>query len=136
MKISSPTWDPLSLSSIHIFAHTVTFCKYRSTPVETLHTVLLGPYKYLLSDAMSSLTTQQKKEVLAKTRAFNYSGFDGKVLGNIVHHHKFFVGRDYKAWAQMALFIIGNYLSEEKCAVLLALSKVSGLHTSLYRYTL
>ena len=28
----------------------------RSTPVETLHTLLLGPYKYLLKDVMSHLS--------------------------------------------------------------------------------
>lgn len=57
-------------------------------------------------------------------RAFNYYGFDGKVLGNVVYHHKSFVGRDYKAWAQMALFIIGSYLPDELCGVWLSLSKV------------
>ena len=57
-------------------------------------------------------------------RAFNYSGFDGKVVGNVVYHHKSFVGTDYKAWAQMALFIIGSYLSDELCGVWLSLSKV------------
>ena len=80
-----------------------------STPVETLHTILLGPYKYLLKATMSGLTKQQKQEVLARMRAFNYSGFNGKVLGNVVYHHQSFVGRDYKAWAQMAPFIVGTY---------------------------
>jgi len=56
--------------------------------------------------------------------AFNYSGFDGRVLGNVVHHHKSFVGRDYKAWAQMALFILGPYLSRAQQRVWLGLSKV------------
>ena len=48
----------------------------------------------------------------------------GKVLGNVVHHHKSFVGRDYKAWAQMAPFVIGSYLSHPQKQVLLALSQV------------
>ena len=55
---------------------------------------------------------------------FNYSGFNGRVIGNIIYHHKSFVGRDYKAWAQMALFIIGPYLSDCQKPVLFALSKV------------
>ena len=77
--------------------------------VETLHTILLGPYKYL---CMNTLSGQQKEEVLARMAAFDYWGFDGKVLGNVVYHHMSFVGRDYKAWAQLALFIIGPYLSD------------------------
>ncbi len=97
------------------------FC--RSTPVETLHTILLGPYKYLLKVFIARLSTQQKREVLSKMSAFNYSGFEGKVLGNVVYHHKSFVGRDYKAWAQMALFVIGPYLSESKKSIWLGLSK-------------
>ena len=35
---------------------------HRSTPVETLHTILLGPYKYLLKATMSTLSAQQKKK--------------------------------------------------------------------------
>jgi len=53
---------------------------FSSTPVETLHTFLLGPYKYLLKTTMSALTKQQKQEILARMSAFNYSGFNGKVL--------------------------------------------------------
>ena len=66
---------------------------------------------------MSKLIVQQKQEVLARMSTFNYSGFNGKV---IVHHHKSFVGRDYKAWAQMAPFVIGSYLSDPQKQVLLA----------------
>ena len=98
---------------------------FRSTPVETLHTILLGPYKYLLKVFVPRLTAQQKEELLARMRAFNYSGFDGKVLGNVVYHHQSFVGRDYKAFAQMAPFVITSYLSDAKRKVLLALSKLS-----------
>ena len=92
--------------------------------METLHTILLGPYKYLLKKVMPTLNARQKKEVLARMAAFNYSGFNKKVLGNVVHHHQSFVGRDYKAWAQMALFIIGSYIDASQKRVWLALSKV------------
>ena len=54
--------------------------------MEILHTILLGPYMYLLKKVMPTLNARQK-EVLARKTAFNYSGFDGKVLGNVVHHH-------------------------------------------------
>ena len=105
--------------------HVKCTCICRSTPVETVHTILLGPFKYLLKEVMATLSTVQKKEVLARMAAFHWSGFDGKVIGNVVYHHKSFVGRDYKAWAQMSLFIIGPYLSAAERAVWLDLSKVS-----------
>ena len=46
----------------------------------------------------------------------------------MVYHHQSFVGRDYKAWAQMAPFIIGTYLSDPQRRVLLALSKVNVMY--------
>lgn len=96
----------------------------RSMPIESLHTLLLGPYKYLLKSTIPTLSKGQKEEVLARVRAFNYSGFTVKLQGNVIRHHSSFVGRDYKAWAQMALFIIYPYLSNSDKKVWLSLSKV------------
>lgn len=94
--------------------------------MESSHTILLGPYKYLLKNTIPKLSKQQKDEVLARIRAFSFSGFRVRLFGNVVRHHKSFVGRDYKAWAQMALFVIYPYLSAADRAVWLSLSKVNG----------
>ena len=88
----------------------------------------MGPYKYLLKATIPGLTPEEKQQVLARMRAFHYSGFDTRVYGNVIQHHKSFVGRDYKAWAQMAPFIIGTYLSEHQQRVLVALSKVQYMY--------
>ena len=93
--------------------------------MESLHSILLGPYKYLLKCTIPTLSSTEKEEVLARIRAFSQSGFRVKLVGNVVRYHKSFVGRDYKAWAQMALFIIYPYLSDGHKEVWLALSKVS-----------
>ena len=90
---------------------------YRSTPIETLHTILLGPYKYLLKVTIPKFSRVQKEEILARIRAFNFSGFRVKLVGNVIQYHQSFVGRDYKAWAQMAPFVIFPYLNEDKCCV-------------------
>ena len=50
--------------------------------MEILHTILLGPYMYLLKKVMPTLNARQN-EVLARKTAFNYSGFDGKVLNHL-----------------------------------------------------
>ena len=80
------------------------------TPVECLHTIFLGAFKYLLSEAMSTLITEQKKELLSQIQAFNYSGITGRLLGNVCCYHKQFFGRDYKVVAQIAPFTICNFL--------------------------
>ena len=93
-------------------------------PVETLHTVLLGCCKYMIRSFMDHRSTKQKKEILAILAAFPYSGFSTRITGNICYHYKLFVGRDFKAFMQMALFIIDRYLSDDQRRCWLLLSKV------------
>lgn len=100
------------------------FCPLSSSPVEVLHCILLGPLKYLLKDFISSLNGEQKKEVLARIKSIGSSGIEGKVYGNICYYFKSFVGRDFKAWAQIAPMVAGPYLSEDKKNTWIALSKV------------
>ena len=45
-------------------------CFDRSTPAESLHTILLGACKYMLREFMDSLTVAQRKEILARVSAF------------------------------------------------------------------
>ena len=96
----------------------------RSTPVEVLHTMLLGPYKYLLGKTMKILSPLQKKEVLARISSFNYSGFSGQLTSNVTRYSQSFVGRDFKLWAQMAPFILYPYLSTVEMELWIALSDV------------
>lgn len=74
---------------------------------------------------MGHLTTRQKEEVLARLFSFDFSGFKVKLSRDISRHYKSFVGRDFKSFAQLALFILGPYLSAEQKIVWLSLSKVS-----------
>lgn len=69
---------------------------FRSTPFEVLHTLLLGPYKYLLKNLMKKLSAEQKKELLARQSSMNYSGMSQLITGNIVYHHQSFVGKNHK----------------------------------------
>ena len=72
---------------------------------------------------MKCVHTDEKKELLAKLAAFNYSGMETKISGNICYHYQPFVRRDYKALAQIALYLFGPYLQPAEKAVWLALSK-------------
>ena len=97
----------------------------KSTPVEALHTMVLGAIKYLLEELMLKMNARQKKEIVARLKAFNTSGMRVKLYGNVCQYYQSsFLRRDFKAWAQMAIFIIIPYLDERQKAVLLCLSKV------------
>ena len=46
------------------------------------------------------------------------------MYGNVCRYFKSFVGRDFKGWAQMAVFVLSPYLSTNERKVLLSLSEV------------
>ena len=75
---------------------------------------------------MPKMSPQQKREIQARVRAFNTSGFNTKLQGgSVCYYYQSFVGRDFKGWTQMALFILSPYLSDGQKEVLLVFSKVS-----------
>lgn len=98
---------------------------YTSTPVECLHTILLGPVKYLLVNLMHRITTAEKSEIEARINSFNFSGFDKRVNGgSICRYHGSLLGRDFKAWAQIGVFIVWDFLSPTEREMWLALAKL------------
>lgn len=62
------------------------------TPVEVLHTILLGSCKHILKVVMPKMTAQQKTEILARVRAFDMSGFQTRLYGNVCRYYQSFVG--------------------------------------------
>ena len=111
------------------------FLSYRSTPFEVLHTILLGLYKYLLRALMSRMSTAQKEEIQARVTTCNFSGLVTKLGYNLCRHYRSFVGRDFKALAQVGLFILGPYMLPEEKTVWLALSKVCWSMLHLFMIT-
>ena len=61
--------------------HNYTHC--RSTAIETLHKVLLDPYKYLLRSFMSKVSPGKKEEISARILAFEFSQFMMKLLSKV-----------------------------------------------------
>ena len=79
---------------------------------------------------MPKLSKVQKEEVLARVKAFPTSGIKVRMYGNVCHYYQSFVGRDFKAWAQMAVFILSPYLDDNQKKVILSLSKVDMCNVS------
>ena len=63
---------------------------------------------------MRRVSTKQKKEIAAKIASFPKSGISSALSPGIVHHHQSFVGKDFKALAEMVPFVLWSYLSEKK----------------------
>ena len=92
--------------------------------MECLHTLLLGPYKYLFAELMDQMSPVQKNEISARVEVFDFSSFKSRLKSSICRYHKSFNGKDFKLLAQVARFIVWNYLSSAQKRVWLALSKV------------
>ena len=92
--------------------------------MEILHTILLGAVKYLLAKTMKSLSPDDKKKIKAKVEVFDFSAFPAKIASSITSMYGSYVGRDYKLWAQVAVFILMDIVTEEELEVWSNLSEV------------
>lgn len=84
--------------------------------METLHTILLGPYKYLLRKLIGRLSASEKVKIQSVLSSFNFSGFKVKMGTKLFKHYKSFIGRHFKCLAQCALFIFKNVFTPQEKA--------------------
>ena len=104
----------------------------RKTPVEKLHTILLGPVKYLLGVTIKSMTPEKKQQMHAKVVGLNMSAFSRHIKGNITRNYGSYVGRDYKLWMQMAVFILDGLIPAESISVVFAWQGIVYMWYKLY----
>ena len=85
------------------------------TPVEILHTVLLGMVKYMWRDAVDRIKDDGKRTLIARLDSFNVSGLNLSPLPGhtFVNYYGSLVGRDFRAIVQAAPFVLHGLLSEE-----------------------
>ena len=109
------------------------------TPVEILHTFLLGIVKYLTKETFSKYMNQAQKDKLnAYLETFDFTSYDRRLLGNFVKHHGSFVGRDFKLLVQFApiLFyhikveqqLLDCWITASECSLLLYAKETSPAH--------
>ena len=86
----------------------------------------------MLRSLTGRLTHSQKNDLEARLLTFDISGLEFNLSYNIVRHFRSFVGRDFKALAQISLFLLGLYMTQEEKVIWLALSKVNYMHYIKY----
>lgn len=102
---------------------------HQDTPVEILHVVLLGFVKYLWRDLVQNqLKNNDTEKDLLKTRlnSFDVSGLGISPLAGhtLVQYSGSLIGRDFRAIAQVAPFVVYDLVSKDCLATWVALSKL------------
>ena len=57
---------------------------------------------------MAKLSSEQKREVLARIACVDYSGIEGRMSSNITCYSQSFVGRDFKVLGTNGTFYTGT----------------------------
>ncbi|KIY49003.1 hypothetical protein FISHEDRAFT_73073 [Fistulina hepatica ATCC 64428] len=115
--IFSPVW------------HIKDFDPHSNTPVEILHTVLLGFVKYLWRDAIARTKDGDKPELASRLSSFPTRGLGIPPLAGhtLVMYAGSLTGRDFRAIAQAAPFVLHNLMPPAHMAVWVSLAKVVSL---------
>ncbi|KAJ4467657.1 hypothetical protein C8J55DRAFT_394516, partial [Lentinula edodes] len=110
---TSPVWRILGLDP------------HQDTPVEVLHVILLGAVKYFWRDTVNRTNNKTDRPILiARLSSFNTWGLGIPPLnGNtLVNYAGSLTGRDFRAIAQAAPFILEGLISDHQLEVWKALS--------------
>ncbi|RDX50747.1 hypothetical protein OH76DRAFT_1463653 [Lentinus brumalis] len=104
------------------------FDPHLDTPVEILHVILLGFVKYFWRDAMSRLKPPEKEQLVVRLNSFDVSGLGFPPLSGatLVNYAGSLVGRDFRALAQVAPFVLHDFsgIPKESIEVWTALSHI------------
>lgn len=101
---------------------------HQDTPVEVLHTVLLGFVKYLWRDAVSRCSDSQKHILKTRIESFDANGLSiAKLAGageRLVTYAGSLTGSDFRIVSQIAPFILHGLVPQECYNSWLALSEL------------
>ncbi|KAJ3867820.1 hypothetical protein EV359DRAFT_33661 [Lentinula novae-zelandiae] len=97
---------------------------HRDTPVEILHVILLGFVKYYWRDAITRLDDPQKETLKHRLSSLDVSSMGLSPLAGetLVKYARSLTGRDFRAIAQVAPFVLYDLLPAECYEAWLALS--------------
>ncbi|KAF7316638.1 hypothetical protein HMN09_00396400 [Mycena chlorophos] len=101
----------------------------QDTPVEILHVILLGFVKYFWRDAIARLKAPEKAILSTRLSSFDVSGLGISPLSGhtLVDYSGSLTGRDFRAIAQAAPFVLHGLLETERVQAWAALGAVVSL---------
>ncbi|KAF7318315.1 hypothetical protein HMN09_00340300 [Mycena chlorophos] len=101
----------------------------QDTPVEILHVILLGFVKYFWRDAIARLKAPEKAILSARLTSFDVSGLGISPLSGhtLVDYAGSLTGRDFRAIAQAAPFVLHGLLEKERVQTWAALGAIVSL---------
>jgi hypothetical protein len=118
--ITSPVWRYVFFLRIFIFIYSKQQLEgldpHQDTPVEILHVVLLGFIKYFWRDLIKNqINDEQKQNLIIRLNSLNVSGLGiSKLAGEtLVNYAGSLTGRDFRAIAQVAPFVIYDLVSSD-----------------------
>ena len=105
-----------SICYIRLDVSLLGFDPHRDTPVESLHTILLGIIKYLWALTCKHLASEKKlDELTARLRSFDVRGLNISPLRAeyLVQYRGALIGRQFKALVQAMFFVAQGLVPEE-----------------------
>ncbi|KAI9103395.1 hypothetical protein DFS34DRAFT_671836 [Phlyctochytrium arcticum] len=103
------------------------FDVHADMPIEVLHTVLLGPVKYLLRDTLNNRISTDDKVIL-ETRLRSMDTTTGfyrpLVVSQIMQHVNSLVGKDFKHFVQIAPFVLHDLVTPDVLDVWMSLANL------------
>lgn len=106
------------------------FDPHKDTPVEPLHTILLGVVKYTWLETLKNLQTAEKlKEFRARLSSVKSRGMSIPYIDvpYIMSHKKSLVGQSYKELVQVVPFVLHNLVPSELLECWLRLGTLTAL---------
>jgi hypothetical protein len=104
------------------------FDGHADTPVEILHSILLGPVKYLMRTTVASLDKIKKATFAARLRSSSYRALDRPLSPTqMINHVGSLVGKDFRTFLQVAPFTLDGLVPPTLLDVWISLAKLSCL---------
>ena len=90
------------------------FDVHQDTPVETLHTYLLGVVKYIWEQTIFNLKDHELKIVIARLNSFQEAGLNIPKINAeyMIRYYRSLLGKHFKALVQVMVFVVHDLVSE------------------------